>query len=368
MILFLTSCTGRFNVEGGWASPLISGDTLYVGTRDGQILALDKRNGTTKWVFPTEDSEDSIEPVYATPTMSEDGILYIGGYDGDLYAINTTNINSISNVPTLDEARIFSSGGSIIASPVINEDTIIVASSNGSIYSINRTNGALNWKFETGNKIWSTPVIDESNIYFGSLDHNLYALSLENGEELWNFTTNAAIAAQPLVIGENIYIGSFDSIFYSIHKNTGQETGRFVSDNWLWATPLYKKPTIYIGSFDHNLYALNEKTLTSVWPNPLETQGQIIGAPVIIEDWIAVPSDDENIYVVNISNGSGLHICNVKTSIKADLSTDGDIIYAIGIDKSLRAIRIDINGNPNEIWTRYTDKDYPEPRTSGKVC
>ena len=365
MVLSLTACTGRFNVEGGWAAPLISGDTLFVGTRDGKILALDKRNGTTKWMFPIEDS---IEPVYATPALSKDGILYIGGYDGDLYAINTANINTIANVPTLDEARVFSSGGSIIASPVISGDTIVVASSNGSIYSLNRTTGALNWKFETGNKIWSTPVIDGSNIYFGSLDHNFYALNLENGKELWNFPTGAAIAAQPLVIDGNIYIGSFDGIFYSIKKNTGQEIERFEADNWFWATPLYNKSIIYIGSFDHNLYALNQKTLTSVWPSPLETDGQIIGGPVIVDDWIAVPSDDENIYVAHISNGTQLHICNVKTSIKADLSTDGDIIYAIGIDKSVRAIRIDVNGNPNEIWTRYTDKDYPEPRTAGKVC
>ena len=169
-------------------------------------------------------------------------------------------------------------------------------------------------------------------------------------------------------IGEKIYIGSFDGIFYSIEKNTGQEIARFEANSWFWATPLHSTPTIYIGSFDHNLYALNEKTLTSVWSRPLETDGQIIGGPVIIDNWIAVPSDDENIYVANKSNGGELHICNVETSIKADLSTDGDIIYAVGIDKSIRAIRIDINGNPNEIWTRYTDKDYPEPRTAAKVC
>ena len=37
MVLFLTACTGRFNVEGGWAAPLISGDTVFVG-RTGRTI------------------------------------------------------------------------------------------------------------------------------------------------------------------------------------------------------------------------------------------------------------------------------------------------------------------------------------------
>ena len=364
--LVLAGCTGRFSAQGGWAAPLVSGDTLYVGTRDGRVLALDRDTGNTRWRFPREGD---IQPVYSSPVISEDEILYVGGYDGNLYAIDTGEIEQRgSAVPTREEALLFSSGGSIIASPVVTGEIVLLPSSDGFVYALNPSDGSVKWKYETQDKVWSTPGVDGGRVYFGSLDHTLYALDTADGSLVWDFSTKGAIASKPLVMGDNVYVGSFEGVLYSIGKATGQEEARFQAENWLWATPVYHDSTVYVGSLDHRLYALDALSLEPIWAEPLETEGQIVGAPAIVGDWIAVPSDDRNVYVVRASDGRDRHVCAVGDRIRAPLAVSGDVIYVFALDNSVRAIRIDPNGDPNELWTRFTDRDEPEPRTAAKAC
>ena len=64
---------------GGQSSPLISGGTLYFGSDDGHIYALDKINGTVLWKYYIG------VPVKSSPVISGNA-LYIADYDGNLYA------------------------------------------------------------------------------------------------------------------------------------------------------------------------------------------------------------------------------------------------------------------------------------------
>ena len=70
--------------DGVYSSPTIHDDTVYVGSFDGHIYALDARNGTLKWKYETQDA------VQSSPTVHND-TLYVGSYDGHIYALNPTD-------------------------------------------------------------------------------------------------------------------------------------------------------------------------------------------------------------------------------------------------------------------------------------
>jgi outer membrane protein assembly factor BamB len=56
------------------------------------------------------------------------------------------------------------------------DGTIYIGSWNGNLYAIN-PDGSLRWKFATGSTVDSSPAIgNDGSLYFGSEDHNLYAL------------------------------------------------------------------------------------------------------------------------------------------------------------------------------------------------
>ena len=71
----------------------------------------------------------------------------------------------------------YKTGSSIESSPAISRDgTIYIGSFDGSLYALT-PNGHLKWKFTTPNAIYSSPSIaTDGTIYIGSEDNNLYAV------------------------------------------------------------------------------------------------------------------------------------------------------------------------------------------------
>ena len=61
---------------------LANDGVLYVGSRDDKLLVLDS-NGQEKWSFETKNS------IISSPTINQQGILYFGCLDNNVYAIQT---------------------------------------------------------------------------------------------------------------------------------------------------------------------------------------------------------------------------------------------------------------------------------------
>jgi outer membrane protein assembly factor BamB len=78
------SATCTFSSQRGISSsPITDGAALYFGSADdGAVYALNATDGTPLWRLPTNASL-----VAASPSLSSDGMLLIGSFDGALYAI-----------------------------------------------------------------------------------------------------------------------------------------------------------------------------------------------------------------------------------------------------------------------------------------
>ena len=61
------------------SSPAVADGVVYVGSYDGHLYAIDLLTGQGKWEFEAEDRVSS-------PTLA-DGVVYVGSYDGYLYAL-----------------------------------------------------------------------------------------------------------------------------------------------------------------------------------------------------------------------------------------------------------------------------------------
>ena len=66
------------------SSPAIGADgTVYFGSNDNKVYALDGASGAKKWEFETGYL------VYSSPAMGSDGTVYVGSWDRKVYAIAT---------------------------------------------------------------------------------------------------------------------------------------------------------------------------------------------------------------------------------------------------------------------------------------
>jgi len=76
-----------------WSSPAIAADgTVYVGSLDHKVYALDGKTGTKKWGKRTGSYiERSAAGIWSSPTIGEDGTVCVGSEDGRIYALKTNN-------------------------------------------------------------------------------------------------------------------------------------------------------------------------------------------------------------------------------------------------------------------------------------
>lgn len=238
------------------SSPAIGPDgTVYAGSDDGNLYAINPDTGEEKWRFLTTGA------IQSSPAVGPDGTIYIGSLDKNIYALKSSGALMWS----------YNIGDFIFSSPALNSDgtVIFIGASDNNIYAINASSGTLKWKVGTAGKIISSPVMGydgiEDVIYVGSLDHHVYALAAGNGNVKWTFETNTEVYGSPAVGADGkIYVGECrtgDAVDYNFKLFCINVDG---SKSWDFdgGTGFYSSPAIdpdgliYIGSWDGTFYAL----------------------------------------------------------------------------------------------------------------
>jgi outer membrane protein assembly factor BamB len=155
----------EFNVG---SSPAIGADgTVYIGSSDKKVYALDGKTGAKKWEFETGNS------VWSSPAIGADGTVYVGSDDKKIHALDgKTGARKWEFV-----ARSY-----VRSSPAIGKDgTVYVGSKDGKVYALDGETGAKKWEFVTGGKVESAPAIGvDGTVYIGSFDGNVYAIKTDS--------------------------------------------------------------------------------------------------------------------------------------------------------------------------------------------
>jgi outer membrane protein assembly factor BamB len=265
-----------------YSSPAIGTDgTIYVGSFDGTLYAMHP-DGSQKWSFTTGDR------VFSSPAIGADGTIYVGSEDGKLYAIN----------PDGSQKWSFTTGGRVYSSPAIGANgTIYVGCTNGKLYAIN-PDGSQKWSFITGGFVLSSPTIGANGtIYVGCTSGTLYAIN-PDGSGKWSFTTGGRVYSSPAIGTDGtIYVGADDWKLHAM-KPDGSQKWSFTTGGWVESSPaIGTDGTIYVGSYDDKLYAINPDG-SQKWS--FTTGDWVESSPTIGADGtIYVGSEDEKLYAIN---------------------------------------------------------------------
>jgi len=73
----------------------------------------------------------------------------------------------------------------ITAGPVVEGSMLYVGTNKGSLYALNKTNGALVWQVHLSSEVMALPVIVQDRLFTRTVDGKLYALSPATGEIIW---------------------------------------------------------------------------------------------------------------------------------------------------------------------------------------
>ncbi|MBE7472993.1 MAG: hypothetical protein DPW09_12755 [Anaerolineae bacterium] len=199
---------------------------------------------TPRWQFRGEGG-------ISTPPVAVAGLIYAGGNNGDLYALDAQ---------TGQEVWRFKTGGEINLAPAVTEAMVYVVSDDSYLYALDRRSGLELWRTQKGSRFSFGPLLTAGLVLVGAEDGSLYALEAETAQEIWQFRAGNVILPQASVAGETLYVGSQDHYLYALDVETGREKWRFDAGNWLSSPPVEVAGMVYVGSHSENLYVLEAAT------------------------------------------------------------------------------------------------------------
>ena len=205
---------------------------------------MDAASGVKLWNYTTGSNVDSSPAVVG-------GVVYIGSYDHNVYALNASSGAQIWNHTTTTRNGVFSS-------PAVVGGVVYVGSFDSKVYALNASSGAFIWSYTTGGAVSSSPAVVGGVVYVGSTEGNVYALNATDGVKLWSYTTSYYIVeSSPAVVGGVVYVGAYDHNVYALNAASGAKLWNYTTGGIVYlSSPAVVGGVVYIGSYDGNVYAL----------------------------------------------------------------------------------------------------------------
>ena len=72
--------------------------------------------------------------------------------------------------------RYYPTGSKVYSSPAVVDGVVYVGSYDGYVYALDAATGEMIWRFHTGYNVYSSPAVVDGVVYVGSEDDHVYAL------------------------------------------------------------------------------------------------------------------------------------------------------------------------------------------------
>jgi len=274
-------------------------------------------NNSTLWEVETD------APILSSPVVTGDRV-YVGTMDGELLCLNAFTGHQIWSVDL---------GMAIESSPAFSEGRVYVGSDSGDLTCLDATDGTIIWTATTNGEIKSSPKVVEDRVYVGSNDFNMYSFDIEDGTEVWNFSTHGYLYSSPAVVNDRIYFGSCDGNMYSIDATTGLEMWAFRSA-YCPASPAVTDDLVIFGAYDQMVHYLNVTTGEEVL-NVTGTVSDIYSSPGV---FTTKYTTNQVLPMVFIADNSGKVIAiNEEGEVFWNRSHEGGITSSPIISTEFRA-------------------------------
>lgn len=139
-----------------------------------------------------------------------DGTLYYGTFNNEVLAVDTGAGELLWRYEHPERHFPF------YASAAISGDLVIVAGRDKLVHGLDRETGEARWTFRARARFDSSPAVAGNRVYAGNADGRLYVLDLETGARVSEFHAGAAIMGSPAVAGGRIVFGAQDGTLFAL--------------------------------------------------------------------------------------------------------------------------------------------------------
>lgn len=268
------------------STPVLKEGTVYFGTNDGAVRAINEEFGTDVWGGPSHVNA----PVYSNLAAGGE-YLYLTLLDGRVLALDLADG---SHEWAVETQATFRKG-----SPAVYDDTVYVAADE--LYALDYHTGDVKESNPYGGMTDTTPLIYDGMLYIVGADESLSAFDLVTDELAWTLSLDSPISTNPVLFTSAhtdfiiVGVSPHDLVFIDIESREVASTVALSTE--VQAPPAIDDNDLYVGSEDGKLTAydidmgVSEPELTAASINPSE-RSLIHGHPENYTEYIGAEADN----------------------------------------------------------------------------
>ena len=341
--------------------PAIAYGNVYAANRQGLVGAYEQSSGKKVWernfaVYQDQGLTSGIKKLWSNgePAKISGGLsiayetVFFGTENGEVIALDA-NTGEVKWQTTVK--------GEVIAAPAIDEGVVVLNTGSGLVFALNATDGEQLWVYESevpplSLRGVSAPAAVSGGAIIGTATGKLVVNILGTGQTAWEQVISSAsgvtelerivdIDSQPLVFGGVIYVITYDGSLAAVELRSGRVV-------WKREYKSYRRLTtvgsnLFVVDANSNVYALDSRNGVELWSQG-KLKKRVLTAAVPVGDYLVAGDKWGFLHWFNQSDGKLVARLAVgdddeDESIYSSPVVDGKTVYTQTRDGKLVAVQ-----------------------------
>lgn len=292
--------------SGDWLS--FRGNPQLTGVATGEL----PENLELLWTLETADGIESTAAIAA-------GTVYIGTLDGYLYAIDLSN-------GALKWQ--YQASGEVKSSPAVYRNVVHFGDGMGVFHAVDAQTGKGRWTFDAEAEIISSASVSQDRLLFGSYDQYLYCLSVEDGALIWKFETEGYVHGTPAIVNGTVIVSGCDGYLRVINIADGVEQQKIALGDYVAASPAILNNRVYAGTFGNQVLCVGlDSSEIFWWYQYPERHFPFYASAAVTADIVIIGGRDKMVHALHPQTGEPLWVYLAKSRVDSSPVIVGERVF-----------------------------------------
>jgi outer membrane protein assembly factor BamB len=317
--------------------PAVNYGKVFAADRQGVIAAFDQETGKLVWkqnlaIYEEQGLRLSVKKLWSkgVPAKIAGGVsvaydtVFIGTENGNVIALDAN---------TGEQKWIVSVKGEVLAKPAVESGVVVVNTGSGQVFALDSETGEQLWSYESdvpplSLRGVSTPTAYSGGVMIGTATGKLVVNIIGTGQTAWEQVISSAsgvtelerivdIDSQPLALNGMIYVISYDGTLAAVEVRSGRVV-------WKREYKSYRRlsavgTSLFVVDNNSNLYAIDTRSGVELWSQGALRQRYLTAATPVGNYLVAgdkygylhwfdqKDGEDESIYAAPVADGNRLY-------------------------------------------------------------
>ena len=212
----------KLQLKSEASSPAVGiDDLIFIKTDDGDTVAIDFIDKSIAWIYKGRNVPLSIKGSGSIGILNNN--IYVPRDDGNLISLlaSSGKLNWLVSISPRSGRNELESLRDIEVAPVIDNGILYIGSYQGNLIAVDIFNGNIIWSRPMS--IMSQMTVDDKAIYVSDYSGSVHALDRYDGSVLWTESmTNSIIPIQTFVMNESVISLTTSGHIFILNKNDGK--------------------------------------------------------------------------------------------------------------------------------------------------